>query len=206
MAVTKVVMPKLSDTMESGKIIKWLKKEGDRVQGGDILAEVETDKADIEMEAYGSGVVRKILTPEGQVAPVGTLIAVIAEEREDISALLAGKVLAAAAPFTMTNADLERAKVILVAGILNDKDLKGMAAALGPLAARVYACRPKSHRAFEAEEVVLAFQPYAEAATIPAVGGAIDAAISSARPEDVVLITGSIYTAGEALDHLGVRP
>jgi len=97
-------------------------------------------------------------------------------------------------------------KVILVAGILNDKDLKGMAAALGPLAARVYACRPKSHRAFEAEEVVLAFQPYAEAATIPAVGGAIDAAISSARPEDVVLITGSIYTAGEALDHLGVRP
>ncbi|PYM68812.1 MAG: hypothetical protein DME03_23600 [Candidatus Rokuibacteriota bacterium] len=47
MAVTKVVMPKLSDAMESGKIIKWLKKEGDRIQGGDILAEVETDKADV---------------------------------------------------------------------------------------------------------------------------------------------------------------
>src|SRR5438270_768419 len=55
MAVTKVVMPKLSDAMESGKIIKWLKKEGDRIQGGDILAEVETDKADVEMEAFAAG-------------------------------------------------------------------------------------------------------------------------------------------------------
>src|SRR5262244_3934347 len=63
MAVTKVVMPKLSDAMESGKIIKWLKKEGDRIQGGDILAEVETDKADVEMEAFGAGVLRKILVP-----------------------------------------------------------------------------------------------------------------------------------------------
>ena len=54
MAVTKVVMPKLSEAMETGKIIKWLKKEGDRVSGGDILAEVETDKADVEMEAFGA--------------------------------------------------------------------------------------------------------------------------------------------------------
>ena len=59
-------MPKLSEAMESGKIIKWLKKEGDRVQAGDILAEVETDKADVEMEAFGSGVLRKILLPAGQ--------------------------------------------------------------------------------------------------------------------------------------------
>ena len=57
----RCVMPKLSEAMESGKIIKWLKKEGDRVQAGDILAEVETDKADVEMEAFGSGVLRKIL-------------------------------------------------------------------------------------------------------------------------------------------------
>src|SRR5205814_127726 len=65
MAVTKVVMPKLSEAMEAGKIIKWLKKEGDRIQGGDILAEVETDKADVEMEAFGAGVLRKILAPAG---------------------------------------------------------------------------------------------------------------------------------------------
>src|SRR6266540_1579223 len=71
MAVTKVVMPKLSEAMESGKIIKWLKKEGDRIQGGDILAEIETDKADVEMEAFGAGVLRKILVPAGETAPVG---------------------------------------------------------------------------------------------------------------------------------------
>lgn len=96
-------------------------------------------------------------------------------------------------------------KAILVLGILNDKDLPGIAAALGPLAARVCACRPKTPRAFDAEEVALAFRPYAETAVVPAVRGAIDAALAAARPEDIVLITGSIYTAGEALDHLGVR-
>jgi pyruvate dehydrogenase E2 component (dihydrolipoyllysine-residue acetyltransferase) len=89
MAVTKVVMPKLSEAMDTGKIIKWLKKEGDRVQGGDILAEVETDKADVEMEAFGAGVLRKILVPAGEVAPVGSLIGVIAEADEDIASVVA---------------------------------------------------------------------------------------------------------------------
>src|SRR2546428_1606423 len=85
MAVTKVVMPKLSEAMESGKIIKWLKKEGDRIQGGDILAEVETDKADVEMEAFGAGVLRKILVPAGETAPIGALIGVIADPGDDIA-------------------------------------------------------------------------------------------------------------------------
>jgi pyruvate dehydrogenase E2 component (dihydrolipoyllysine-residue acetyltransferase) len=89
MAVTKVVMPKLSEQMESGKIIKWLKKEGDRVQSGDILAEVETDKADVEMEAFGAGVLRKILVPAGNKATVGSLIGVIADESEDINSVVA---------------------------------------------------------------------------------------------------------------------
>ena len=89
MAVTKVVMPKLSEQMESGKVIKWLKKEGDRVQGGDILAEVETDKADVEMEAFGAGVLRKIIVPAGDRAPVGSMIGVIAEPNEDIAAVVA---------------------------------------------------------------------------------------------------------------------
>src|SRR5262245_49886708 len=90
MSLTRVVMPKLSEAMETGKVIKWLKREGDRVQGGDILAEVETDKADVEMEAFGAGVLRKILVPAGDEAPVGTLIAVIAEPSDDIAALVAG--------------------------------------------------------------------------------------------------------------------
>ncbi|HEY7518199.1 MAG TPA: dihydrolipoamide acetyltransferase family protein [Methylomirabilota bacterium] len=89
MAVTKVQMPKLSEAMESGKIIKWLKKEGDRVQSGDILAEVETDKADVEMEAFGSGVLRKILVGNGEKAAVGALIGVIAEPNDDIGAVVA---------------------------------------------------------------------------------------------------------------------
>ncbi len=86
--ITKVVMPKLSDAMETGKVIKWLKKEGDPIKGGDILAEIETDKANVELEAFGSGTLRKILIAEGVEAPVGDLIGVIAESSEDIGSLL----------------------------------------------------------------------------------------------------------------------
>ena len=90
MAVTKVVMPKLSEAMETGKLLRWLKQEGDRVSGGDIIAEIETDKADIELEAFGSGVLRKLLATPGTAVPVGGLIAVIADPDEDISALVGG--------------------------------------------------------------------------------------------------------------------
>ena len=104
MAVTKVVMPKLSEQMESGKIIKWIKKEGDRIQSGDILAEVETDKADVEMEAFGAGVLRKILVPAGEKATVGALIGVIAEESDDIGSVVGqaggGAAAAPSAPVT----------------------------------------------------------------------------------------------------------
>src|SRR5687767_541313 len=88
MAVTKVQMPKLSEAMESGKIIKWLKKEGDPIQSGDILAEVETDKADVEMEAFGNGILRKILVAAGGKATVGTLIGVIADANDDIAGVV----------------------------------------------------------------------------------------------------------------------
>jgi pyruvate dehydrogenase E2 component (dihydrolipoamide acetyltransferase) len=104
MAVTKVVMPKLSEAMETGKLIKWIKKEGDRVSGGDILAEVETDKADVEMEAFGSGVLRKILVKEGDTVPVGSLIAVIAEPGDDISSV-AGAGTAGAGTTEATSTD-----------------------------------------------------------------------------------------------------
>src|SRR5262249_47500191 len=74
-----VLMPKLSDTMEEGKIIRWLKQRGERVAIGDILAEVETDKANMELEAYDEGVLSEIRTPEGESAPVGAVIAVLGE-------------------------------------------------------------------------------------------------------------------------------
>jgi pyruvate dehydrogenase E2 component (dihydrolipoamide acetyltransferase) len=74
-----VLMPKLSDTMEEGKIIRWLKHRGDKVAIGDILAEVETDKANMEIEAFDEGVLTEIRTAEGEAAPVGGVIAVLGE-------------------------------------------------------------------------------------------------------------------------------
>jgi pyruvate dehydrogenase E2 component (dihydrolipoamide acetyltransferase) len=88
-SVTKVVLAKLSPTMEEGTIVKWSKNEGDAVKVGDVLAEIETDKANMEMEALGAGVLRKILVPAGGKAPVGSLIGVIADAGEDIAAMLA---------------------------------------------------------------------------------------------------------------------
>src|SRR5881227_3140635 len=84
---TQVVMPKLSPTMEEGQLSRWLKKEGDKVSVGEPIAEVDTDKATMEMQALGTGVLRKILIKEGETAPLGQLIAIIAEPDEDISAL-----------------------------------------------------------------------------------------------------------------------
>jgi pyruvate dehydrogenase E2 component (dihydrolipoamide acetyltransferase) len=85
---TKILMPKLSDTMTEGVILKWLKKEGDKVKQGETLVEIESDKADMELEAYDSGILRKIIVPEGGKAEIGAPIAIIAEANEDISALL----------------------------------------------------------------------------------------------------------------------
>ncbi len=62
---TKILMPKLSDTMTEGIILKWLKKEGEKVKQGETLVEIESDKADMELEAYDSGILRKIMAPEG---------------------------------------------------------------------------------------------------------------------------------------------
>src|SRR4051812_1612630 len=84
---TQVIMPKLSPTMEEGQLSRWLKKEGDKVSMGEPLAEIDTDKATLEMQALGSGVLRKILIQEGESAPLGQLIAIIGEPDEDISAL-----------------------------------------------------------------------------------------------------------------------
>jgi len=80
--VVEVIMPKLGQTMEEGKIIKWLKKEGERVEKGEPLIEIETDKTILEVEARGSGVLRKILAREDDVVPVTKTIGYIAEEGE----------------------------------------------------------------------------------------------------------------------------
>jgi pyruvate dehydrogenase E2 component (dihydrolipoamide acetyltransferase) len=87
---TKVFMEALSPTMEEGRLVKWLKNEGDAVKSGEALAEVETDKAIMELVARGDGVLRKRLIGEGDTAPVGTLAGVIATADENIDALVAG--------------------------------------------------------------------------------------------------------------------
>ncbi|UJH66507.1 pyruvate dehydrogenase complex dihydrolipoamide acetyltransferase [Allomuricauda sp. SCSIO 65647] len=83
-------MPRLSDTMEEGTVAKWLKSVGDKVEEGDILAEIETDKATMEFESFHEGTLLHIGIKEGEGAPVDSLLAIIGEEGEDISALLNG--------------------------------------------------------------------------------------------------------------------
>jgi pyruvate dehydrogenase E2 component (dihydrolipoamide acetyltransferase) len=82
------MMPKGSDTMTEGKVLKWLKKEGDAISTGDTVVEIETDKVNMEVEAMGSGVLRKILVAPNKVVPVGELLAVIGKADEDISAVV----------------------------------------------------------------------------------------------------------------------
>jgi len=84
----KISMPKLSDTMEEGLLVKWLKKEGEPVEAGEIIAEVESDKANMELEAYDSGIIRKLVVKEGDKVKIGELMAIIGEKDEDIEPLL----------------------------------------------------------------------------------------------------------------------
>ena len=84
----KILMPALSPTMEEGTLAKWIVKEGDNVQSGDIMAEIETDKATMEFEAVDEGIIGKILIPEGtENVSVNTAIALLLEDGEDVSAL-----------------------------------------------------------------------------------------------------------------------
>jgi pyruvate dehydrogenase E2 component (dihydrolipoamide acetyltransferase) len=93
---TNILMPALSPTMEKGNLAKWLKKEGDKVKSGDVIAEIETDKATMEVEAVDEGTIAKILVPEGtQDVAVNDVISVLAADGEDVKAAGAG---AASAP------------------------------------------------------------------------------------------------------------
>jgi pyruvate dehydrogenase E2 component (dihydrolipoamide acetyltransferase) len=96
---TNILMPALSPTMEKGNLAKWLKKEGDKVKSGDIIAEIETDKATMEYEAVDEGTIAKIVVPEGtQDVAVNAVIAVLAGEGEDVKAAASSAAKASAAP------------------------------------------------------------------------------------------------------------
>src|SRR5205807_8789008 len=93
-----ILMPALSPTMEKGNLAKWLKKEGEKVRPGDVIAEIETDKATMEYEAIDEGTLAKIVVPEGtQDVAVNQLIAVLAAEGEDVNAAAASATSGAAA-------------------------------------------------------------------------------------------------------------
>src|SRR5262245_58572392 len=77
---TEITLPKLSDTMDEGKVLRWLKRVGDSVAPGDVIAEVETDKADMEVEAADGGVLSEIRVKEGETAAVGAVLAVLGGE------------------------------------------------------------------------------------------------------------------------------
>src|SRR5207247_10491764 len=92
---SRVVMPKLTDTMEEGVLLAWKKREGDSVQAGEALAEIETEKAVMALEAFASGILRKILVQNGATVRSGTLIGVIGGAEEDITSALTHKITAA---------------------------------------------------------------------------------------------------------------
>merc|ERR1719387_826177 len=97
---TEIMMPALSSTMTEGKISEWLKGEGDKVEAGDMVLVVESDKADMDVESYEEGYIAKILVPEGESAPVGAPVALLVENEADIASVKAGggAPAAAAAP------------------------------------------------------------------------------------------------------------
>src|SRR6266478_109303 len=100
-----ILMPALSPTMEKGNLAKWLKKEGDKVKSGDVIAEIETDKATMEVEAVDEGTLAKILVPEGtQDVPVNDVIAVLAGDGADVKAAGAGAASAPSKPATAAEA------------------------------------------------------------------------------------------------------
>ncbi len=105
-----ILMPALSPTMEKGNLSKWLKKEGDKVKSGDVIAEIETDKATMEVEAVDEGTIAKILVPEGtQDVPVNNIIAVLAGDGEDVKAAGAGAVSTPAPKSEAPKADAPKA-------------------------------------------------------------------------------------------------
>ena len=158
--ITKVIMPKLSDAMETGKVVKWLKKVGDTIKGGDVIAEIETDKANVEIEAFGAGVLRKIVVDEGGQVPVGDLIGVIADPGDDIASVAAApaKPAPAAAPApTAAPAPSPRPAPAAPAAA-------SAPAAAAPLPAM------ESYQSVPATTAVMPMAPAAAAATAPADG------------------------------------
>lgn len=88
-AGTKITMPALSSTMKEGKVVSWLKNEGDEIEAGEAIMVVESDKADMDVEAFEDGIIAKIIVQEGEMAPVGEAVALIAADSSEVEAVIA---------------------------------------------------------------------------------------------------------------------
>ena len=97
-----ITMPRLSDTMTEGTVATWLKKVGDKVAEGDMLAEIETDKATMEFESFNEGTLLYIGIQEGQTAPIDSLLAIIGPAGTDVSSIASGFTAGGAAPVAMS--------------------------------------------------------------------------------------------------------
>ena len=86
---SKITMPALSSTMKEGRVVSWLKNEGDPIEAGEAIMVVESDKADMDVEAFEDGILAKILVGEGEMAPVGDAVAIIAESAADVESAIA---------------------------------------------------------------------------------------------------------------------
>ena len=94
----EITMPALSSTMKEGRVVSWLKSEGDEIEAGDAIMVVESDKADMDVEAFEDGILAKILVGEGEMAPVGQAVALIAESADQVDSIIAGFSSGGAAP------------------------------------------------------------------------------------------------------------
>lgn len=134
----KIEMPKLSDTMEEGVIAKWNVKEGDTVDAGDIIAEVETDKATMDVEVFDGGTILKIVPGEGDAVPLGGLIAIIGDAGEDISSLLTDESTPANTPVEDAPAKEEVSETVASSNEITTTDTDGRLK-VSPLAKKIAA-------------------------------------------------------------------
>lgn len=133
-------MPKLSDTMTEGTLISWSVKVGDEIEIGDVIAEIETDKASMEMEAFDEGVLAEILVQAGEKVPVGTALGILAEEGDDVSPAASTATADASAPAAVTPAAKEAATAATpVAAVTSTSNSDGERLRVSPLARKIAA-------------------------------------------------------------------
>ena len=135
---TEILMPALSPTMEEGTLAKWLVKEGDTVSSGDIIAEIETDKATMDVEVFDGGTILKIVPGEGDAVPLGGLIAIIGDAGEDISSLLTDESTPASTPVEDAPAKEEVSETVATSNEITTTDTDGRLK-VSPLAKRIAA-------------------------------------------------------------------